>query len=351
MLRSMFSGVSGLRNHQVKMDVLANNIANVNTYGYKASRTSFQEMFNQTLSSAASPSASNMVGGTNPKQIGLGVSTVAIDVLHSVGATQSTDRTLDVMIEGEGFLTVKRAVYDYAEDDYIEKPFYTRAGNMYLDSFGFLVTAEGLYVEGAMILTDDTSTGDIPNGFDINSDLREELMEAEAYQKIQDNLDDDLIKAPITLEDIYVLELPFYAANDESNSGLTNRNETFGRIVIPSYFKQIAIDTDGVISGLNENNIPIKIAILTITTFVNPGGLRREGSNLYTMSNNSGGPAVGLSGIENAGIVKSGALEMSNVDLSKEFTDMIITQRGFQANSRVITVSDTLLEELINLKR
>lgn len=322
MLRSMFSGVAGLRNHQTKMDVLSNNISNVNTYGYKASRVSFQEMYNQTVAASAAPSEAGTTGGINPKQIGLGVTTAAIDVLHTDGATQTTDRALDLMIEGEGFFTVKNG----------DSTFYTRAGNLYLDPYGYLVTSDGLYVQGAMLIDAMPDSG-----------IEENVLEIiEGDERII--WGDDSTLEGLSEEGT----LPIYAGGED---GIATRDETFGRVVIPTNYKQISIDKNGVVSALNENDEPVQVAVLCITTFINAGGLNRAGSSLYSESNNSGVPAVSLAGIGTAGEITSGALEMSNVDLSKEFTDMIVTQRGFQANSRIITVSDTLLEELINLKR
>ncbi len=323
MLRSMFSGVSGLRNHQVKMDVLANNISNVNTYAYKASRVSFKEMYNQTMSASSGPSAAGTIGGVNPKQIGLGVTTSSIDVLHSDGATQTTDRALDLMIEGEGFFTVKDG----------NSTFYTRAGNLYLDPHGYLVTSDGLFVQGAMLIEGMPDTG-----------IEESTLEVVESDESIIWGDDSTLESLAGDEDA----LPIHVMGED---GVEARDAMFGRIVIPTCYKQISIDQNGVISAINENNEPVNVGVLSMTTFINSGGLDRQGSNLYTETNNSGTPAVSLAGMNSAGTLKSGALEMSNVDLSKEFTDMIITQRGFQANSRIITVSDTLLEELINLKR
>ncbi len=299
MLRSMFSGVSGLRNHQVKMDVIGNNIANVNTYGYKMSRTTFQEMYSQTLRGSSSPTAA--IGGTNPQQVGLGVSTAAIDVIHEGGGAQSTDRPLDFCIEGEGFFCVKQN----------ENTFFTRAGNLYLDDQGFLVNANGMYVQGICLL-DDTY---IPDTVD------------SATLKMLSP--DDLA----TLTDI-------------------DADTHMGRILIPDKsFTSFSVDKNGLITGVDKNDNLVPIGQIVTSVFVNPPGLTRVGNNLYEKTNNSGVPQLKKPGTEGAGILKQGALEMSNVDLSREFTDMIITQRGFQANSRVITVSDTLLEELINLKR
>ncbi|MDR1158641.1 MAG: flagellar hook-basal body complex protein [Oscillospiraceae bacterium] len=303
MLRSMFSGVSGLRNHQIKMDVIGNNIANVNTVGYKMSRTTFQEMYSQTLRSASA--ATGTAGGTNPQQVGLGVSTAAIDVVHEGGAMQSTDRALDFAVSGDGFFIVQQG----------DSRYYTRAGNLYLDDDGFLVTANGLFVQGVCLLP----TADIPTGVDRSQ------ME---------------IMTQTTLDGI--------AENTLAASGDTN----LGRILIPEgKFTSFAVDKRGLITGIDSNDNLVPIGQILTATFVNPPGLTRLGNNLYEKSNNSGTPQIHRPSAGGAGEIISGSLEMSNVDLSREFTDMIITQRGFQANSRVITVSDTLLEELINLKR
>ncbi len=298
MLRSMFAGVSGLRSHQVKMDVIGNNIANVNTYGYKASRVTFQEMYNQTLRSSSSPSAA--LGGTNPLQVGLGATTSSIDVVHEAGGTATTDRSLDFAIAGEGFFAVK-------QNDNI---YYTRAGNFYLDDNGFMVTSTGMYLQGTM-LGDESA---FPTGFSGT--------------------------------------MKFVTAADMAALSTLNAGDHMGRIMIPDgMFVSYSIDKNGLISGITENDDLVPVAQMAVGTFTNAPGLSRVGNNLYEKSNNSGEPILHKPGEGGSGTLVPGSLEMSNVDLSKEFTDMIITQRGFQANSRVITVSDTLLEELINLKR
>ncbi len=329
MLRSMFAGVAGLRNHQVKMDVVANNISNVNTFGYKTSRATFVEMYNQTLAPAAAPSASGSTGGTNPKQIGLGVTTAAIDVIHTNGSTQTTDRTLDLMIDGEGFFSVTAG----------EETMYTRAGNMYLDPHGYLVTGSGMFVQGIMLLSD--------------SELPESTEEA-----VMEHLtsDENIIwgagkEDEGQLEELSSPEGGILPMNVTGEEGRETRDSIVGRIIIPTAYKSLAIDSTGLISAMDENGVNVKVAVLATTTFINPSGLERAGNSLYRESANSGSPRIALPDTDVNGPVKSGALEMSNVDLSREFTDMIITQRGFQANSRIITVSDSLLEELVNLKR
>ncbi|AEE96059.1 flagellar basal body rod protein FlgG [Mahella australiensis] len=265
MMRSMFSGVSGLRAHQTRMDVIGNNIANVNTVGFKSSRVTFQDVFNQTIKTGSAP---NVLGGTNPQQIGLGAAVGAIDVLHTPGGIERTDNPLDLAINGDGFFVVNDGTADY----------YTRAGNFHLDADGNLVTPDGMYVQ--------TAGG--------------------------------------------------------------------GNIIIdPTLYVSIVIDKTGQISGIQADGTVDTLDIVGLAKFVNPGGLEKIGQNMYRETISSGPPATGIvqPGQDGTGYLTPGALEMSNVDLSRELTDMIITQRGFQANSRVITTSDEMLQELVNLKR
>lgn len=269
MLRSLYAAVSGLRNHQTRMDVIGNNIANVNTTGFKASRVIFSDIYSQTLQPAAAGTATT--GGVNPQQVGLGVAVASIDVLMTRAGSQYTGATLDMAIEGDGFFVVNDGTQE----------FYTRAGNFTLDS-NDCITLNGLLVQGYMqVPTPSATLGAI------------------------------------------------------DTTGYTN----------------VSIDKDGNVKGLDATNNSVTIAKVGLATFSNQDGLEKSGDSLYIQSANSGAPVYGTPGTGAAGTLNPGSLEMSNVDLSKEFTDMITTQRGFQANSRVITTSDTLLEELVNLKR
>ncbi|MDR0324719.1 MAG: flagellar hook-basal body complex protein [Oscillospiraceae bacterium] len=335
MIRSMYAGVTGLRNHQLKMDVLSNNISNVNTYGYKTARATFSDMFSQNLSSATAANAAGTLGGINARQVGLGSMSSTIDVVHSVGAFQGTDRTLDLMIMDEGFFTVSDGADLY----------YTRAGNLYLDSFGYLVVAGGQYIQGIMLI-------------DAEPFANEDLMEASVIERIggDEDIKWEQMDTYDEMMETYRTEstgLPIYGARDpESGEYLDSFiPDSVGRIVIPTYYRQISIDESGVVKGLNEQGEAVEIAVLMTATFMNTGGLEKLGDNLYRESSNSGTPGYSFPGVGPSGSLKAGGLEMSNVDLAAEFTTMIVTQRGYQANSRIITVSDTLLEELINLKR
>ena len=265
MMRSMYSGISGIRAHQVKMDVVANNIANVNTVGFKASRVTFQEVLNQTIQPAFAGNEDGL-GGTNPQQIGLGVGVASIDVMHNANGVQRTDRTLDVSIAGDGFFKVTDGSND----------FYTRAGNFYLDGDNNLVTRNG-------------------------------------YQVCDEDGD------PIQLG--------------------------------PGSFTSLSIDQGGNIKATDEDGSVQELGTIGLVNFANPQGLLKAGDNLYQATTNSGDPLQGQPGESGFSSLIPGTLEMSNVDLSQEFTDMIIAQRGFQANSRVITTSNNMLEELANIIR
>ena len=294
MMRSLYSGVSGLRNHQTRMDVIGNNIANVNTTAFKTSRTVFQDVFSQTIG-AASASTPNL-GGTNPSQIGLGVMLGTIDTLFTTGATQRTDNPSDLKLDGDGFFVVD---INGADTGGLR---FTRAGNFYVDNIGQLVTSEGYFVMGYSLYTPVVPPATGPGT---------------------------------------VVPLP------DPNT-LTETN--LAKIDLSAY-TNISFDTKGVVSGYTSNGDKVAIAQIALAMFTNNSGMEKTGGSLYDWSANSGAPDYTIVGYKGAGGMSPGALEMSNVDLANEFTDMIITQRGFQANSRIITVSDTMLEELVNLKR
>lgn len=260
MIRSMYSGISGLKNFQTKLDVIGNNIANVNTYGFKKGRTVFKDLYSQTVAGATGPGDTR--GGVNPKQVGLGSQISTIDTIHSAGSTQFTGNTLDLAIEGDGFFLVGDG----------DNEFYTRAGVFYLDQEGAIVDGDGRYLSG-------------------------------------------------------------------------------DAINIPPAATSLSIGQNGQVSYVLEG-ILTEGPVINLYKFNNPGGLEKAGGNLYRESPNSGVPLVGEPGGEGGhGVIKSGSLEMSNVDLSEEFTEMIVAQRGFQANTRIITTSDEILQELVNLKR
>ena len=258
-----------MRGFQTKLDVIGNNIANVNTVGFKAGRVMFQDILSQTVAGVTAPEEGTR-GGVNPRQIGLGVSIGSIDTIHTPGSAMTTNIATDLRIDGDGFFVV-------SPDG--ESQLLTRAGNFTLDANRQLVTAEGYFVLG------------------------------------QDG-------APIVLE------------------------EEITAFTISQTGQIIGVTADG----------QVEAGVLGIAKAVNPAGLEKVGGNMYRMTVNAnpdgemelylaGDPEIGT------GSIISGQLEMSNVDLTAEFTEMIVAQRGFQANSRIITTSDEILQEVVNLKR
>lgn len=404
MMRSMFAGVSGLRNHQLRMDSIGNNIANVNTVGYKSGRVTFQESFAQTLRGASAPTGTT--GGTNPQQIGLGMTVGSIDNLHTQGSLQPTGKDTDMAIQGSGFFLVKEGNQTYL----------TRAGIFDLDSNGYLVDPSGLRVQGwratngAFPAKDQNNTGDIriPLGENIPAratgyigyayNLDSETPVGTTITKSVDVFDSlgnlhnvkvDFAKTDanewsweafdptgtsagsgdITFTNTGMVEsggtgnvsFAVACANnlditlDFSNLTQAAAETTISPIERDGYpmgaLESYTIDSSGIITGIYSNGLSQDLAQVALASFANPAGLIKSGNNLYRASNNSGLMQVGPAGTGGRGSIAPSSLEMSNVDLSQEFTDMITTQRGFQANSRIITTSDEMLQELVNLKR
>ena len=446
MLRSMYSGVSGLKAHQTKMDVIGNNIANVNTYGFKSSRTTFSEVYYQTVRSASG--ATTNQGGMNANQIGYGVNVATIDVQHTRSGFQMTDNGMDVAIAGEGFFQVQ---------DGDGNVFFTRAGMIRIDASGNLVDQNGNFVLGVSgnPLGKDPSANKIhlplgqkvaatitSNGINIRlndnetfSDLTElnnsinlAIQEANGGKAhpsgsfnfalasgsinwplsgkditssdfnpvlgsitlpsniinmgfklssvsskfsgtgdLDMNIKHNISPRSFTVSITIVDDAKFFLADLTVTSGalastaskslgfgsktFTLNGGTAGGAQSVSDLSNIGIGADGVISAIHSQLGLISIGRIDIATFENPQGLIQEGNTYFSRSANSGNAKITNAGLNGAGGLQAGALEMSNVDLSKEFADMITTQRGFQASSRLITVSDEILNELVNLKR
>ena len=359
MMRSLYSAISGLKNHQTRMDVIGNNIANVNTVGYKTSRTIFQDIFSQTA--AAGTANQGFIGGTNPIQIGLGIKLATIDVLHTPAPFQRTDNPFDMMIEGDGFFILMTEV------DGVPNYYYTRAGNFYLDNEGYLVSSHGYYVMGYTLSPEYVET----DGMDWTAWVAEQIT---LNGGTMPTWLTDYITAhgdpPDIYPDEYLAQItPGHFEFVEPMSASLNKiqlrfegpfTDGFYAPTDPEYdvllageYKELngfSVGQDGSVSVILDN-VKVTIAYLGVSMFSNVAGLEKAGNSLYRETTSSGEAQWDLALKNGAGRVNGGGLEMSNVDLATEFTDMIVTQRGFQANSRVITVSDTLLEELVNLKR
>lgn len=471
MMRSMYAGVAGLKNHQTRMDVIGNNIANVNTAGYKKSRVVFKDTLYQTIRGASR--ATSARGGTNPMGIGLGMTLASVDQIHTPSPTTVTNKLTDMAVDGNGYFVIANGQEEY----------YTRSGAFDFDRDGSLVnTSNGYKVKGWVAdqaKLDDTGdwtvevTGatvpvDISkyksvapkatNTMEFAGNLDSEIKVNKFFDagtpsvlRVFDPVNDppDPDNAVVTSKDVYdslgnkiTVYFRFFKAGtsvagtppayDQTQwfcdisldpefpagtagfgadftagptirmgdltgnanikftseglvdpTGITEINLTIPRTAYGTNDIECNIDfnhitqynnkstawaekqngygqgdltsytvgIDGVIKGVYSNGEVRSLARVAIANFQNPAGLLQVGSSMYQVSNNSGDPRIGAPGEQGMGAIIPGSLEMSNVDLSEEFTDMIVTQRGFQANSRVITTSDEMLQELVNLKR
>lgn len=408
MMRSMFAGVSGLRSHQTMMDVVGNNIANVNTAGYKSAQVTFEEALAQTLQGPAGSGSSR--GGTNPLQIGLGVNVASIDGVFTQGAIQVTGRPTDLAISGDGFFMLE---LDGAR-------VYGRSGSFRWDESGNLVAPGGFLVQGWMA----DNNGDVATQTAvgaINLPLSQVVDPVEtAVVEIGGNLSADYAIGDVHTTSIVTydsigeahellveftktganawtaaaemdgnaLTLSSTAVTFDTNGDLTSAGTlTMGGFTPPGadavaidlalagsapivqfggsstaesfdqngnaigFLNNFAISENGTITGQFSNGETKVLAMIATATFNNPSGLIRDGDTHFRSSVNSGESIIGEPGTGNRGLIAAGALEMSNVDLALEFTNLIIAQRGFQANGRVITATDEILADLVNLKR
>jgi flagellar hook protein FlgE len=285
MMNALSSAISGLEVHQTMLDVTANDIANVNTVGFKSETTNFQSALSDVLRGASSPTTTS--GGTNGMQVGLGVSLGSIENNMGEGSIQQTGDPLNLAIQGDGFFRVgpSTALGSSGTGAYA----YTRAGNFTLDSGGNLVTQNGDFVVGYAY---DAVNHDFP---------------------------------------------------------ATTANET--KITIPTGSSNVAIDENGVVTYTDSTGVVKQLAQISMAKFPNENGLQSVEGNLFEPTNDSGTPVNTVAGdLSNGmGTLTSGAVEMSNVNLADEFTTMITAQRGYEANSRVITTADQILQDLINL--
>lgn len=451
MMRSLFSGVSGLTSHQTRMDVIGNNIANVNTIAFKSSSVGFSEVFYQTTQTASGPDAETDKGGQNAKQIGLGTQVGSIYTkVDTEGASQRTDNPFDVKLSGSGnsFFIVRSAGNTY----------FTRAGDFTVDSNGALVTQSGanvmgwkanaetgnivrdvvqpLYVKSAEFTytaPEQTTNLKVNGNINMNSSnfvagtgnyegdgslstnvgtgQKGEALTLSFYDNLgyryqatlavvkESNFTYNLVPVSMTKNGTAIDatelawsidggELEFSdvtgAISEDTTSftlnitGGTSANSfptknitvdvsdmtvlgdetSFTYQDVPGKGKavgkmtSVGIADDGTISASYSNGDVVVIGQIATQSFPNAAGLEKVGTNMYAATLNSGEfDGIGESITDAGGKMVAGTIEMSNVDLASEFTAMITTQRGFQANSRIITVSDTMIEELVNLKR
>ena len=453
MMRSLYSGVAGLKTHQTRMDVIGNNIANVNTTAYKSQSMTFSDLMYQTTQAASGANPTTGVGGTNARQIGLGAKTSAIKTaITTQGASQTTNDPFDIMITGDSFFIVNNGQNNY----------FTRDGSFYVDGAGNLaMTSTGYNVMGWQVDPNDASAikqdtvsalrvmttenmtyppeatksarisgiidkndtnvnataGKIMNlefydnqGYKYTAKLSvhstttdgtftvqlDDILDSKGKTVLPDKSKASLqqnntnITAPVlefntnngsfknvgtagaqtaastltlhfdtgTFPSFTDITIDFSKCSNLNNNGSSTvspirgdaKGNGAGRKV--GEMSGIEIQKDGMIYANYDNGCSRLLGQIAVATFANASGLAKEGDNLYSATQNSGDfDGIGTDITTGGGYMNTGVLEMSNVDLSSEFTEMITTQRGFQANSRIITVSDTLLEELTNLKR
>lgn len=463
MMRSLYSGVSGLQNHQTRMDVIGNNISNVNTTGFKRGRVNFQDMISQQIAGAAKPTEE--LGGVNPKDVGLGMTIATIEQVFTQGNLQTTGVSTDVAIQGNGFFILKNG----------DESFYTRNGAFGIDKDGTLVNpSNGMRVQGwmaneingEMIVTTAATPTDliIPVGSkdpakatenvkfacNLNKNTPEILEGASAAdiqkgtwnteQEIFDSFGNkhllsvsfrrvvgnpnqweatvnvDVNNADYTqtriglgttdgVANTFLVNFDNYGQLLSVTDSAGNLTPESGEIVLQAsytvpeantdengnpyrqtfninlgtigsmkntitqsasisttkaysqdgytlgYLNNFKIDSSGTITGVYSNGTNRVIGQIAMASFTNDRGLEKAGDSTYVESNNSGQAMIGESGVQGKGKLLSGALEMSNVDLSEQMTDMIVTQRGFQSNAKTIQTADTLLETVLGLKR
>ena len=414
MIRSLRTGVSGLKSHQVRMDVISNNIANVNTTAFKRGRAAFNELLGQTLLGVGRTAGGR---GINPAYVGLGVSVGSIDVNFAQGALENTGVATDLGINGDGFFVVRGG----------DRIYLTRAGNFTINRFGELVTNSGLQVQGwafdengelrsaaledvripfsatappkqteniyvrgnlnaelaagetvtvstvvyapqgkaRTIIIEFTKTSNPnewqwnlldedgnPLGVTITSDnlitfdTQGNLDPAEALQTFDWDIDNDGTLESFTLN----LAGADDALTQYAGSTTATVRDQDGQP--PGSLIGFSINQEGVVELNFSNGYQQKIYQLALGSVNNVNGLQQVGDNLWSLTSSSGDLALGRAGVElNRTVIVAGTLEMSNVDLATEFTDMIVTQRGYQASARIITTSDEMLQELVQLKR
>jgi flagellar hook protein FlgE len=411
MLRSMFSAISGLRAHQTKMDVVGNNIANVNTVGFKSSTTVFEDTLSQVLRNGSAPTAGT--AGTNPAQVGLGVKVAGITTNFGQGSAQNTGRSTDFMIQGDGFFVTQSG----------NEKLYTRAGSFDFDGVGNLVTPDGAILQGwtakngvvdpngpvgnlavpygSVLAPTATSTGamvgNLPAGDPATTQITTQIsmydaqgIEQPVSYTFTKNAADDWtlelkhadgtvldtqsvtfdpatgkITAPVLGPDTGKFQFTpdptaYPAWAGPVTIDLSKVTQFGGKSTVAAtaqngsalgQLQSFALSNDGTITGVYSNGLRQPIGQLALATFNNPSGLEKSGNSSYRVGDNSGLALVGQAGVGGRGTLSAGALEMSNVDLAEEFTGLIVAQRGFQANSKVITSSDEILQDLVNLKR
>jgi flagellar hook protein FlgE len=359
----MYAAISGLKSHMNKLNVIGNNIANVNTYGYKSGRTVFRSALYTTLQGGSN--GTSTTGGVNPSQIGYGSSVASVDIDMSTGTYALTGKSTDCMIDGDGFFLVgskdaAATIYNGGDADALTSLTLSRVGDFEFKADGYLTDGEGNVVYG-FLTTGTTATGD-------------------------DIVSNQLVPIRFPQMDSKTGAVVYPS---DANGMLEDAD---GTDYTMAQFDSISIDgSTGKISGVNKNTDEVvTIGYIAIGNVTNPNGVTQESDSYYKAGDGSGKLSISLLGgaaedlytdasgtkleyigsdtaagtgstttdnadlrILSAGTTTliTGGLEMSKTDLATEISEMITTQRGYQANTRIVTVTDSMLEELVNMKR
>jgi flagellar hook protein FlgE len=430
MLTSLYTAISGMNANGTSLSVISDNIANMNTVGFKKSVVSFADILSQTLSG---------VSGTY--QVGRGVIVNNVIGIFTSGQIESTTNSLDLAIDGDGFFLLN--------DNGARV--YSRAGNFSVNKDGYIINANGAFLQGYLADVYGNVTGEIGN-LKITSNLIPAVPTTEANIIVNLNSQDPIQTSPFTLDKngdsinndpgnynsslsltvydsqggehlitIYFVKTApntwdaNFVYEDPANPGqlilagtnvltfntdgtLANDNSAttisfnFGTSVsspqtiifnfgtgtseggdglngttqyassfsisniiqngyASGYLINVSIDSTGNLNGIFSNGQTKILGKVALARFNNPAGLEKLGRNMFAQSSESGNAIISTPATSGLGRILSNALELSNVDLAEEFVKMITAQRGFQANSRVVTTTDELMQELVNLKR
>lgn len=426
MVRSMVAAVAGLKSHQSKMDVIGNNIANVNTWGFKSYSYNFQDsMYANSINGSGGSVLAGAAGGRNASQVGYGSTLSSITNEFGTGAPSPSSNPLDCMIDGTGFFLVGNMVNGSFTNVADSGLYLSRVGIFRVDNNGYLVDDQRSYVYGYG-LVDGTGIPEKPStkaeytaenvavtvtGPDVDG-LYSVTIGTETHTTRQTEFEDQIndwiaaatkstpaaqagglagytvsvtrcqdagtgqlggtINVTVTKNLKGVDQTPtsvtnvFAGATQTPNTG-TDRvagidaeyEDELSAIRIPidpdtgrQYeIQSYKINEDGTIIGVDKQNRTIAIGQIALVTVENPNGLEKTSGYYYTPGANAGDVEAEKPNGGPSGKIMGGYLEMANVDIANEFSNMITTQRGFQANSKIITVTDEMLAELVNMKR
>jgi len=290
MMSGMYAAISGLDAHQTMLDVTANNLANVDTVGYKAQSAQFSDELSQLI--AAGTSANGYSAGTNPLQVGLGTQVGSIDNVMTAGGTQTTGNPTDVLVQGNGWLRVANGNVSTTPPAF-DATQYTRAGNLTFNASGYLCTQTGQYVLG-------------------------------------------------------------YGATQNASTGTYSANTAGGAnnpIIVPPGSTNVTIGADGSVNYQTPSGTSVTAGYISLATFPNQAGLQRNGGSLWSATAASGAETAGQPSTAGYGQTISGELEQSNVDMGTEFTNMIQAERGYQANASTITTADQMMQTVVQMKQ